>query len=132
MSRFILEVKQGRLTAKTEQNRARLSEHLKENEGKKYRLQKIQEKRSLNQNSYYWLYLGVIEVETGNNATDLHEIFKRKFLPPRFVTYKGKEVKLPRSATDLSKLDMGEYLDKISAECDVPLPDREAAGFIIN
>jgi len=82
-------------------------------------------KRSLRQNSFYWLYLGMIESETGENANDLHEIFKRKFLPPRFITVLGKEYKLPASTTKLDKLDFQNYLDKISALTEIPIPDPE-------
>lgn len=82
-------------------------------------------KRSLPQNSFYWLYLGVIEKETGNLATDLHELFKRKFLPPIPKKILGIEFKLPASTTELSKTDFGEYLDKISAFTEVPIPNIE-------
>ena len=88
--------------------------------------------RSLSQNAYYWVYLGVIARETGDNADDLHEFFKRKLLPPVFKTIQGEEIKLPRSTTELSKVDFGEYLDRIGALTNIPLPDREAAGYIPN
>jgi len=88
--------------------------------------------RSLSQNSYYWVYLGVIADETGDNAEDLHEFFKRKLLPPVFKTIQGEEIKLPRSTTDLSKGEFTEYLDKICALTNIPLPDPKAAGYIPN
>ena len=89
-------------------------------------------RRSISQNSYYWLYLGVIENETGNTADDLHEYFKRKFLRPQEKTIMGEQIKLPSSTTDLAKHDFGEYLDKISAMTGVPLPDPELAGYTTN
>lgn len=88
--------------------------------------------RSLSQNAYYWVYLGVIADETGDNADDLHEFFKRKLLPPRFITVLGTEVKIPASTTDLDKMAFGEYLDQICALTNVPLPDPQAAGYISN
>jgi len=88
-------------------------------------------KRTLPQNSYYFAYLRMIENETGNEANDLHEIFKRLFLQPRFVSYQGKEIKLPASTTGLTKLDMGDYLDKICAHTAVPLPDPADAGYFV-
>lgn len=87
--------------------------------------------RSLSQNAYYWTYLEVIARETGDNGDDLHEFFKRKLLPPVFKTIRGEEMKLPASTRDLNKNDFTEYLDKICALTNVPLPDREAAGYLI-
>ena len=80
-------------------------------------------KRSLDQNAFYWLYIGVIEKETGNLAYDLHELFKRKFLPPIPKKILGVEFKLPASTTELSKADFGDYLDKISAFTEIPIPE---------
>ena len=86
--------------------------------------------RSLSQNAYYWVFLGVIARETGDNADDLHEFFKRKLLPPVFKTIQGEEIRLPRSTTELTKIEFGEYLDKICALTNIPLPDPEAAGYV--
>lgn len=110
----------------------RFREHLKSHEGKTYEIYLRESKRSLSQNAYYWVYLEIIEQETGNIASNLHELFRRTLLPPKFITVMGKELKVPRSTTELSKAEFAEYLEKISAECGVPLPDREAAGFILN
>ena len=88
--------------------------------------------RSLSQNAFYWLYLGVIESETGNTANDLHELFKRKFLPPQEKVILGQAIKLPSSTANLSKYDFSEYMEKICAESGVPIPDPELAGFISN
>jgi len=81
-------------------------------------------KRSLDQNALMWFYLGVIEKETGNLATDLHELFKRLFLPPIPKKILGVEFKVPNSTTYLSKADFGEYLDKISAFTEIPIPQE--------
>ncbi len=69
---------------------------------------------------------------TGENADDLHQYFKRKLLPPVFKKIRGEEIKLPASTTDLDKIAFGEYLDKIAALTEIPLPDPEAAGYISN
>ena len=81
--------------------------------------------RSSQQNRFYWMYLGLVESETGNNADDLHEYFKRKFLPPRFVKVLGKEIKLPATTTKLGKLDFTNYLDKICSESGVAIPSTD-------
>ena len=117
----------------SETNQALFKQDLKEHVGKTYRVERVIPKRSLSQNALYWAYLGIIEYETGNNSDDLHELFKRTLLPPKFITVMGKEIKIPKSTTELSKLEFGEYMDKISAECGVPVPDpRELENFIPN
>lgn len=113
-------------------NRARLKEHLKEHAGKTYRLEYVQPKRSLSQNNYYWLYLGIIARETGDHEKALHEFFKQEFLPKKAVSIMGKARTITKSTTSLSKVEMGEYLDKICAMTNVPLPDPEEAGYITN
>lgn len=95
-------------------------------------IDKAKNKRSLSQNAFYWLYLGVIENETGNTAQDLHELFRRKFLKPTIKTILGKEYTLPSSTTSLSKHEFTEYLDKICAEVEIPIPDPSLAGFQSN
>lgn len=102
------------------------------NEGRTVTLELERKGRSTSQNAYYWVYLGVIGRETGHDADDLHEFFKRKLLPPVFKKVLGNEVTLPMSTTVLKKAEFGDYLDKISALTGVPLPDKEAAGYISN
>lgn len=87
-------------------------------------------KRSTSQNRYYWTYLEAIEAETGQNANDLHEYFKRIFLKPVEKTILGKRILFPGSTTHLGKQDFSEYLDKICAETGIPLPDKTLAGYL--
>jgi hypothetical protein len=110
----------------------RFEDFLHANDGKQVTIELDTPRRSESQNRYYWLYLEVIARETGNDADDLHELFKRKFLPPAFKTIMGQEVKLPGSTTDLDKAGFSEYLERICALTNVPLPDPEAAGYISN
>lgn len=79
--------------------------------------------RSASQNNFYWAYLRIIANDTGEVESDLHDLFKRKFLPPQFKTILGVEVKLPASTTKLDKVSFGEYMQKISALTNVPIPD---------
>ncbi len=114
-------------------NKARFQEALKLYEGKTFIIQLVEAKRTLPQNDFYWFYLGVIERETGNNADDLHEYFKRKFLPQKTITVKGKNVHtftVHGSTTQLKKMEMSDYMDKISAETGIPIPDPALAGYI--
>lgn len=79
--------------------------------------------RSLSQNDFYWLFLNQIEKETGNISTDLHALFKRKFLPPIPKSILGVEFKVPASTTTLSKAEFSDYMDKISAFTEIPIPE---------
>ena len=72
--------------------------------------------RSKGSNSFYWVYLTEIEAETGNDKMLLHEIFKRKFLAPRFVMVLGKEYKLPATTTTLNPTEFSDYIRKIEVE----------------
>lgn len=88
-------------------------------------------KRSLDQNAFMWMYIDHIEKETGNLATDLHELFKRKFLPPVPKSILGVKFKLPASTKDLTKQEMSEYLDKICAFTEIPIPQQVKQEFNI-
>jgi hypothetical protein len=129
MATFIFRAKEGKMTWETPLNHDRFLQNLRENEGKAYRIEPLVSTRSMSQNSLYWLYLEVIQRETGNQATELHEYFKRELLPPKFikVIIKGKEIerKIPASTTELNKTDFIDYLDKISALCGVAIPNTE-------
>lgn len=106
-------------------NKRAWAEYLSSVDGKALVVQIDQERwiRSASQNKFYWAYLRIIANETGNTEDDLHEYFKRIFLVPEYKTILGQEVKLPASTTKLNKAEMGEYLDKISALTNVPIPD---------
>jgi hypothetical protein len=111
---------------------ARWQAWMEGHEGARVVIEEVKPGRSTSQNSYYWMYLGVIERETGQLATDVHEWAKRKFLPPRFIKVNGEEMKIPGSTTELDKASFTYYLDRIAAETNIPLPDIEAAGYISN
>lgn len=78
-----------------------------------------------NQNGLYWLYLQVIEAETGNFADDLHEYFKRKFLTPRDLNIFNDKIKVPGSTAVLNKVDFSEYMNKIEALTGIPIPSED-------
>ena len=88
-------------------------------------IEKEKDYRTLSMNRLYWLFLNTIENETGTSANEIHEIAKRKFLPPRFVKFKDEEIKLPATTTKLSKIDFSNYLTKISDWVDIPIPQLE-------
>lgn len=88
--------------------------------------------RSISQHRYYWACLEVIANHTGNHSNELHELFKRLFLPPKFIKVLGKEIKIPSSTTNLNKSEFTEYMMKIEAEVasmgiTLPKPDEYIA-----
>ena len=126
---FLFKAKDGKPDLGSDVNRARFNDVLKNNEGKTFRIEIMENKRSLSQNALYHLYLSVIERETGNNADDLHELFKRTLLPPRLIKVMGKELKIPATTTTLTKTEFGEYMMRIEGETGVLVPDPKEAGF---
>lgn len=82
--------------------------------------------RSGEQNRYYWLYLGIIEEETGNDKEILHSYFKNKFLTTSITELYGDKVRVAKSTTELTKGEFGEYLAKISEITEIELPDTTA------
>lgn len=102
-----------------------LRQRIKDLEGQEIEvvLEKRGSIRTTQANKFYWHYLRVIEQETGNDANECHELFKRLFLPPRFISPFGKEIKIPASTTKLSKEEFSNYLDKICAHTGVPIPE---------
>lgn len=106
-------------------NESRFKQFCKDNVGKVMHLEPEVSTRSLNQNNLYWMYLGIIERETGNNANDLHEYFRRALLAPKIIKVMGKDIKIPRSTKELKKHEFSDYMDKICAESGVAIPDTE-------
>lgn len=80
-------------------------------EGKKYEVSvNLQrEKRSINQNSLYWLWVACICDETGNSKGKVHSELGKMFLPLKT----GKLGVEPISTTTLDTLQMKKYLDEV-------------------
>ena len=81
--------------------------------------------RTINQNSLYWVYLNVLEQETGDSANNLHEFLKRKLLNPRFVKVMGEDIKLPATTTNLDTTGFSEYMERIEQLTGIPIPTPE-------
>jgi uncharacterized protein YbcI len=86
----------------------------------------IKQVRSLKSNSLYWVYLGIIESETGNEVDDLHKLFKKKFLPWKIKEVYGEKLLKLTSTTELSTDEFSEYMLKIERETGIPIPDPKA------
>lgn len=111
-----------------------LTQEILEGIGKSVKLVIEDSKRTLPQNALYWAYLHIISRETGNDIDDLHYSFRFSFLPPQLVEvtdFKSGEQTMVaelRSTTSLNKQEFTEYLDKIQAETDIPVPNAEEIG----
>lgn len=80
--------------------------------------------RTERQNRFYWLYLGIIAQETGEDDPDyLHERFKAEFLNFGAKAVFGKLTNKVKGTAELTKLEFGEYLEKINRLTGVPIPD---------
>lgn len=105
-------------------------------EGKRVKIEKIRQVRSLPQNALYWVYLHKIAEETGNEEEDLHEFFKHELLPHKLVCIKGKareyRVWKVESTRNLSKADFSAYMAKIERLTGILIPNMEEAGYISN
>ena len=93
-------------------------------------IKRVSAKRSLQQNNYYWFCLRIISETSGHTPEELHEIYKRMFLLPQFIKYRGKELKMPNTTTKLNKGEFFEYMERISAEAaDMGISLPEAKSF---
>lgn len=78
--------------------------------------------RSIQQNRFYFLYLGIIANDIGNDVADLHSLFKGKFLSDGIVEVLGEKVRRIKSTTKLSKNDFTEYLMDIENLVGIKIP----------
>jgi hypothetical protein len=116
---------------KSELDREMIIGHIKRLDLKKSYSVEIVEKRirrTLSQNSLYWLWLTCIEFETGNERNLLHDYFKHKYILPSEFEIFGEKI-LRYTTTDKDTLQFKEYLDKIqifaNTELSIILPDPE-------
>lgn len=79
--------------------------------------------RSTAQNSLYWKWLDIIRLHVADStgetysAEELHEWFKKKFLPARMVEIAGEVVPVTRTTTKLDTAKMAEYMEKVDRYC---------------
>jgi hypothetical protein len=89
-------------------------------------------RRSNSANAFYWVYLTLLEEETGNDKMELHEYFKRKHLQPRNIKVMGKEITIPGSTKTLKSYEMSEYIKKIEVETGILAPDPADCGYYVD
>jgi hypothetical protein len=94
------------------------------------KVERLKNSRSRNQNSYYWgVVLDVIANDTGHTQEELHQIFKKMFLPKIFKKLGDKTVIINGSTTALSTDEFARYIDRIIAEVSqigIAIPPAEA------
>jgi hypothetical protein len=85
------------------------------------------ERRTVNQNSLYWLYMACIQDETGEHKDNLHAYFKTKFLGVDERQCFGHRFFLPNTTTSLDTKQFTYYIERVkqfaSAELGISLPD---------
>ena len=102
-------------------------------EGKQYNISISlkREKRSIQQNRLYHLWLNCISSETGNEVEDLHDYFKDRFLS-RKVEIFGDEYNTGTSTKKLNTAEFTAFLDKVqqfAAGQGIILPNPEDLYF---
>lgn len=122
---FAIEIKDGKPSFKTEYNRELFYKFLAQFEGEKVWLtvDPRKPKRSLQQNNYYHLYLGIIARETGYTPLELHTYFKGKYLTSGITEVFGSKVRKVKSTTALNKSEFSEYILQIAEEVGITPPD---------
>jgi len=90
-------------------------------------------KRSIDQNSLYWMWLTCIEQETGNSKEDMHEYFKQRYLGTESRLCFGEVFNQTVTTTELDTAQFKQYLDKIqifaSTELGFELPNPDDLKF---
>lgn len=89
-------------------------------------------KRSTLANRYYRLVLGIISDETGQEADELHEYYKAKFIEPKTVMILGESFELRTTVTGSDKFTA--YVERIRRHAlmdlgiETPDPDPAMRG----
>lgn len=86
--------------------------------------------RNKAQNAYYWgVVLPSIAESVGHTPSELHDIFKSRFLRSKKV-WRGSEITTLKSTSALSIGEMSEYLQNVileAAELGIQVPEADKA-----
>lgn len=95
----------------------------------------IRSTRSRQQNNYYFgVVLQLISEHTGFTVEELHELFRSKFLRTKRV-WRGGEMTVLRSTTQLNSTEFGEYLAEIireAGELEIEIPEADKDWDVIH
>ena len=131
MEKLFAKVESGNLTFLDEKA---LKTHLKQFEGHivEVCISKKKNKRTLDQNNYYWSLCEIVGNELGYDSEEVHEIFKQRFLKKeKEIMVENHKIKLEKtiSTTKLSTIQFMQYINKIKQFCaielNIYLPDAE-------
>jgi hypothetical protein len=122
---FIIEILNGEIKWKSDHHRDLFLRFVQQFSDGKYRLDinTIKSIRSLEQNNYYWFYLGVVSDDTGYTPEEVHEWAKGKFITKEIKEVFGDLVRIKGTTTNQSRGEFAEYLMKIAQETGIQLPD---------
>lgn len=85
------------------------------------------EKRSINQNKFYWKLIEIIAREIGYEVDEMHEVFKFKFLQKTLEDVNGNLIKGISSTKKLNTKEFSDYIKKIKMfaeqELSIKLPN---------
>jgi hypothetical protein len=92
-------------------------------DGMEVLIRKYKSKRTLSQNALHWKRLDIIRMHIADStgqifsAEELHDFFKRRFLPVRLVEIDGDVEKVAQTTTDKDTKQMAEFMDAIDRYC---------------
>lgn len=78
-------------------------------------IQQYRKRRSLSQNAYLHLILGIIADDTGNSLDDVKEAYRDMFLGKVPIPFGSEERMVGRSTTTLDTMEANDFIDKIRA-----------------
>lgn len=91
------------------------------------------ERRTLDQNRLYWLWLAAISAECGHTSEELHAYFKAQYLTHRTALVFDEPTPMEVSTRALSKEEFTAYIERIQAfagsELGLRLPNPEDLYF---
>ncbi len=73
-------------------------------------------KRSLDQNALYWVWMTTISEHTGHTPEELHHIFKGRFAPKKQIEVAKKVYNIPKGTSDMSVGEMVGYMFDVEVE----------------
>lgn len=106
-------------------------------EGMAVEIKKHRANRTNPQNALHWKRLDIIRMHIADSTgqifspEEMHDFFKRKFLPVRLVEVAGETEKVTPTTTKLDTKKMAEFMDAIDRYCIdrlnlyLPLPGME-------
>ena len=112
---------------KTKVDREAIAKHLSTLKGDiQITIGKRQRQRSLNANALYWVWLTIIEEETGQDKNELHDFFKTKYLKRTKEVF-GEVHEVVESSALQDTFDFSQYISKVrlfaEQELNITLPD---------